>query len=66
MVGVASDALGLAPAAEDQAAERKAESERPNPEGADCGGFAPGRQALPAAEGFLLFVGQRLTAALFA
>src|SRR5205807_697249 len=59
------NALGLTPAAKNQAAEREAEPEGPHAEGADRGGLPPRGEALPAAEGFLLLVRQRLAAALF-
>src|SRR5436190_13246531 len=57
---------GLAPAAENQTAEREAETEGPDSEGADRGGLPPRGEALPAAEGLLLLVRQRLAAALLA
>src|SRR5207249_5982630 len=56
-------ALGPAPAAEDQSAERKAEPEGPEREPADRERLAYRGQAFPAAECLLLLVGERLAAA---
>src|SRR5919197_6526366 len=58
------DALGLAPAAEDEAAERETEPERPDGEAADRKRFPPFGKALPAPERLPLLRGQRLAAAL--
>src|SRR4051812_9181049 len=58
--------LGLAPATEDQAAEGEAEPEGAESEAADGERFPPGGQALPAAEGLPLFLGQGLAAPLLA
>ena len=57
-------ALGLAPAAKDQAAQRKAEPERPEGEAADREGLAPRRKALPPAEGLALLGRQGLSSPL--
>src|SRR4029079_4250864 len=62
----ASRALGLAPAAEDEAAQGEAEAEGTDGEAADRDALAPRREPLPAAECLLLLVGQRLAAALLA
>ena len=59
-------ALGLAPAAEDEAAERESQAERADREGADRSGLASGREPLPAAERLLLLVRELLAAALLA
>src|SRR6185312_9858921 len=56
--------LRLAPAAEHEAAEREAETERPECEAADRERLPPGGQALPAPERLLLVGRQRLAAAL--
>src|SRR5689334_21596803 len=63
--GVRSE-LGPAPAAEDEAAEREAETERPDGETADRDALPPRRKPLPPAERLPLFLGQRLAAALLA
>src|SRR3954452_6264185 len=55
-------ALRLAPATEDEAAEREAEPERPEREAADRDRLAGRRQTLPASER-LLFLGRQLLAA---
>src|SRR3954447_3396434 len=55
-------ALRLAPAAEDEAAEREAEPERPEREAADRDRLSGRRQTLPASER-LLFLGRQLLAA---
>ena len=59
-------ALGLAPASEDQPAEREAEAERPEGEAADRERLPDRRKTLPAAERLSLFARQRLAAALLA
>jgi hypothetical protein len=56
--------LGLAPAAEYQAAERETEAERPDREASDRDRLPPGRQALPAAESLFFLGRERLTATL--
>src|SRR5581483_907640 len=56
----------LAPAAEDEAAEREAEPERPDREAADRDDLATGRQPLPASERFVLLGRQLLAAPLLA
>src|SRR5581483_614229 len=58
--------LDLAPAAEDEAAEREAESERPDGEAADRHGLPRSREPLPAAERLVLLGRQLLAAALLA
>src|SRR5215216_367828 len=58
--------LGLAPAAEDEAAEGEAEAERAEAEGAHRDRLAPRRQPLPAAQRLLLLRGERLPAPLLA
>src|SRR4029453_14292269 len=58
--------LGLAPAAEDQAAEREAQPERPQGEGADRDRLAPRREPLPAPQRLAIGRRQRLPLALLA
>src|SRR5690242_12202966 len=58
--------LSLTPFAEHEPTQGESEPEGPNAEGADRRRLAPVRKALPAAEGFLLLIRQRLAAALFA
>src|SRR5262245_47226687 len=52
----------LAPAAEDEAAEREPQAERADREAADGDALAPGREPLPAAERLLFLGRQRLAA----
>src|SRR5581483_8470490 len=59
----ASGASGLAPAAENETAQREAEPERAGGEAADRDPLAPRRQPLPPAERLLLLRRQRLAAA---
>src|SRR5581483_10173978 len=54
--------LRLAPATEHEAAEREPQAERPDREAADGETLPPRRQALPAAERFLLLRRERLAA----
>ena len=56
--------LRLAPAAEDQAAKRKAEPEGADCEAADREGLSPGRESLPAAERLALLTREGLASAL--
>src|SRR3972149_9209896 len=58
--------LGFPPTAEDQSAEREAEPERADGEGAERDGLASDRETLPAAERFLLLGRQLLAAPLLA
>src|SRR5436190_3804789 len=62
--GAACALLGLAPAAEDQAAEGEAQAKGADREASDRQGLAPRRQALPAAERLALLLRQRLASAL--
>src|SRR5262249_58959181 len=61
--GAFAPALCLAPAAEHEAAQGKAEPEGADGEPADRDCLAPGREALPAPERFPLLERQRLPAA---
>src|SRR5206468_236552 len=58
--------LGLAPAAEDEAAEGEADAEHAHGEGADRGCLAGSGERIPAAECLFLLHRERLAAALLA
>jgi hypothetical protein len=62
--GASDSSSGFAPAAEDEAADREAETERPESERADRDGLPPQREPLPATDRFLFLGAQGLAAPL--